>query len=152
MARAYGFSEVLRLTGATRAQLIHWTDRRLISASVQETTGTGSPRLFSYTDLLLIRSAVELVERFGLPIRKLNWAIQIIGFTLTTDHRILWLPRLPKGDSVPTDGCSFSSVESLGESLASARLARQSPEYFTAGIVVDIAAIDQALRSKGATE
>lgn len=151
MARAYGFSEVLSLTGATRARLIRWTDRGVISASVQETTGTGNPRLFSYVDLLLIRSAVELVGRFKLTMHTLNWAIQTIKFTLTTDHRCLWLPWLPKGDDA-MDSFSFGSVESLGKALASEGLVRQSPDGFTVGIVVDIAAIDQALRSKGATE
>ena len=91
----YRFREVLSLTGASRSQLIHWTDVELIAA-YSETTGTGHHRRFSFRNLVEVRVAV-LLAGYGLPVRTMAFIIGQVRGHLNEAHaldrdEVVWVP------------------------------------------------------------
>ena len=59
---------MLAHTGATRSQLIYWTDAELITPDVTETAGTGHHRAFSFRNLIQVKIATLLAPR-GLSVQ-----------------------------------------------------------------------------------
>lgn len=55
-----GFNRVLAVTGVTRSQLIHLTDRGFIQADLDPADGPGFPRRFSFANLVEVVVAREL--------------------------------------------------------------------------------------------
>jgi DNA-binding transcriptional MerR regulator len=69
---AFTSDQALRLTGASRRRLGYWVDTRLISPSIQRGEGRGRVRLFSFANLLELRTAVWLRDKVSLQlIRKI---------------------------------------------------------------------------------
>jgi DNA-binding transcriptional MerR regulator len=74
---AFNSLQVMALTGVTRKQVIHWDQKGIIKPSVRPATGRGSQRLYSYEDLLLLRTARALRDR-GLSLRKILRCVSFI--------------------------------------------------------------------------
>jgi len=91
----FGFSNVIELSGATRSQLIHWTDKQLITASIQEATGRGGWRKFNEVDILLVMAAVELTRRFSFPLRPLKAALAAVNEAATAQCQVVFLSGVP---------------------------------------------------------
>jgi uncharacterized protein (DUF433 family) len=69
---AFTSDQALRLTGASRRRLGYWVDTGLISPSIQRGEGRGRVRLFSFANLLELRTAVWLRDKVSLQlIRKI---------------------------------------------------------------------------------
>ena len=68
---AYGFGDVLALTGATRSQLIHWTSAKVITARIRDVQGTGHHRVFSLRDVVDVAVAVAMA-RYGLSVKSIG--------------------------------------------------------------------------------
>lgn len=84
--KTYTFSDVLRLTPATRSQVIHLTAKRVIVPDLSDATGTGNRRAFGLLNLVECTVAHEMVE-FGIE----HYAIaQIL-------RRVRWVAGDPKG-------------------------------------------------------
>lgn len=62
----YSTADILRITTATKAHLIHWGAIKLIPADVQETSGSGHHRRFSALNVLEIEVASAL-NRLQIP-------------------------------------------------------------------------------------
>lgn len=60
------FSDVVKWTDATRSNLIHWTNIRIIVPDLEDTAGPGYPRRFSTLNVLEVQLAAEM-NRFRLP-------------------------------------------------------------------------------------
>ena len=73
----YPLADVLKITGATKAQIVHWHGRGLLKPT-QESDGTGHKRLFDAHELVAIRGAVVLANDFHLPLRTLRLALEAI--------------------------------------------------------------------------
>ena len=74
-ARAYGFGDVLALTGASRSQLIYWTSAKVITARVRGVQGTGHHRVFSLRDLVDVAVAVALA-RYGVSAKSIGFVLR----------------------------------------------------------------------------
>lgn len=71
-AAAFTSDQALRLTGASRRRLSYWVDTGLIAPSIQRGEGRGRVRLFSFANLLELRTAVWLRDKVSLQlIRKI---------------------------------------------------------------------------------
>ncbi len=69
--------QVLRLTGVSRRRLNYWLDRGIISADVDEARGRGHVRLWSFSNLIEVRVALQLrddvsLQLLGKIVRKLR--------------------------------------------------------------------------------
>jgi DNA-binding transcriptional MerR regulator len=70
----YTSTRVRQWTGATERQLRYWARKGIAKPSIQDTTTSGRPRLYSAEDLRWIRELVNLLAD--------GWSLQSIGFQL----------------------------------------------------------------------
>ena len=111
---AYMVEMVAKLTGATLKQLIHWDKTQLISPSISSAKGKGSRRIYSFMDVLAIKTAVML-RREGVSLQKVRRCLKYLR-----DHHT-------RNDAAPlatmhllTDGASiFMLSENPGEACQS---------------------------------
>jgi len=54
---AYNAKTACKLTGITYRQLVYWDNTHLIKPSISEAEGTGTVRLYSFTDLVELKVA-----------------------------------------------------------------------------------------------
>src|SRR4051812_25240062 len=50
MAAAYSFSDLVRLSGASKNEVTNWVQKKLIRPDIADSTGTGVHRAFSFLD------------------------------------------------------------------------------------------------------
>ncbi|MCS7016409.1 MAG: MerR family transcriptional regulator, partial [Gemmatales bacterium] len=68
---------VARVTGATVKQLIHWDRTDLIRPSIARARGKGTRRVYSFWDVLAIRTAVML-RREGISLQKIRQCLRYL--------------------------------------------------------------------------
>ena len=59
---SFRISEVSRLVGATRSQLVYWDEIGLVSPSLRSASGRGSRRLYSTEDILELKVLMRLLH------------------------------------------------------------------------------------------
>ncbi len=97
-AGPFTMADVMRLTLASRSQLVYWTSCGLIVANVRETSGTGHPRLFDLENLVEIAVAVCL-SGYKLPVRSLRWVIHVVRSMLASGVEMMLVTNDPfRGD------------------------------------------------------
>jgi DNA-binding transcriptional MerR regulator len=74
---AYMLETVARITGATIKQLIHWDLSGLVQPSVVPAHGKGSRRVYSFLDILAIKTAVTL-RREGISLQKIRRCLKYL--------------------------------------------------------------------------
>jgi DNA-binding transcriptional MerR regulator len=99
---AFSTAEAARLSGLTPRQLDHWARQGFLCPSVQEASGYGSSRRYSFADLVKLRVAARLRgSGVGLPrMRRCVEALKRLGATggadlgrarlLVIGNRVLW--------------------------------------------------------------
>lgn len=89
----YRGTVVCQITGITYRQLDYWTRTDLIVASVADAAGSGSQRLYSFRDILLIKIIKSLVDA-GISLQNVRKALthlqemgveDLAGLTLMSD-------------------------------------------------------------------
>ncbi len=96
---AYMLETVARVTGASVKQLIHWDLSGLVSPSIAAAHGKGTRRVYSFLDILAIKTAVTL-RREGISLQKVRRCIRYLR-----DHQ----PEVEQplaGLNLVTDGAS----------------------------------------------
>ncbi|MCS7168238.1 MAG: MerR family transcriptional regulator [Gemmatales bacterium] len=68
---------VARVTGATVKQLIHWDRTNLIRPSIARARGKGTRRVYSFLDILAIKTAVML-RREGISLQKIRQCLRYL--------------------------------------------------------------------------
>ncbi len=74
---AYNTKTVCRITGLTRRQVDYWDRIGFIKPEVQEASGYGSVRLYSFRDLVQLKVAKVLLDK-GLSLQKIRKAIDYL--------------------------------------------------------------------------
>ncbi|MER3417338.1 MAG: hypothetical protein C4297_14180 [Gemmataceae bacterium] len=74
---AYMLQTVARVTGATVKQLIHWDETGLVRPSIAQAHGKGTRRLYSFLDVLAIKTAVML-RREGISLQKIRRCLKYL--------------------------------------------------------------------------
>lgn len=78
VVRAFTTEEAERLTGLSRRRLQYWDETDFIRPSVAARQGRGSPRLYSFRDLVELRVAAMLRNHLPLQVlRKLGAALDV---------------------------------------------------------------------------
>lgn len=96
-SEGYSFADVVRLTSATRSNLIFWADRGIITAAIEDTAGPGYPRRFSYMNLVEAELCAEM-NSFKVPARLIADAAE--------DFRLHHQRQLSIINNGPTDGAT----------------------------------------------
>jgi DNA-binding transcriptional MerR regulator len=74
---AYMLETVARVTGATIKQLIHWDRTGLVQPTIAQAHGKGSRRVYSFLDVLAIKTAVTL-RREGISLQKVRRCLKYL--------------------------------------------------------------------------
>jgi DNA-binding transcriptional MerR regulator len=93
----YRVPDVCRIVGISYRQLDYWARTGLVSPSIREAGGSGTQRLYSFQDLVLLRLIKSLLDT-GISLQQIRTAIEYLrenegneltGITLMSDgHRI----------------------------------------------------------------
>lgn len=84
---------VCQITGVTYRQLDYWTRTNLVTASIASAAGSGSHRLYSFRDLLMIKMIKALIDA-GISLQNVRKAVEhlatrgvedLSGLTLMSD-------------------------------------------------------------------
>lgn len=100
-AAGYRAPQVCKLVGITYRQLDHWARTGLLMPSLRKARGSGTQRLYSFTDLLRLRVVKRLLDA-GLSLRKIRKAVEwmrdemgaaqpLVDFTLVSDGTDIWV-------------------------------------------------------------
>jgi DNA-binding transcriptional MerR regulator len=74
---SFSFADVLKVTNATRSNLIHWTNIGIIKPDVEDTAGPGYPRRFSALNLIEAQLAWTL-NRLRIPVATIGDALRAL--------------------------------------------------------------------------
>ncbi|HZA40415.1 MAG TPA: MerR family transcriptional regulator [Actinomycetota bacterium] len=80
----YRGPQTCNIVGITYRQLDYWTRTGLVTPSVQEATGSGSQRLYSFNDLLQLKVIKSLTDA-GASLQKVRQAIDYVRDNLDDD-------------------------------------------------------------------
>jgi|SRR5450759_3542032 len=81
MIEAFSQDLVARITGLTRRQLEYWDDTDVIKPSIAESEGRGSPRLYSFRDLIELKVAARMRRKLRpAQMRDLMQQLEARGF------------------------------------------------------------------------
>jgi DNA-binding transcriptional MerR regulator len=87
---AFRAPEVCELAGISYRQLDYWSRTGLIKPGIKEASGSGTRRLYSFKDLILIKAIKGLIEA-GMSLQKVREAIDYIRGAMTEDPSELTL-------------------------------------------------------------
>lgn len=97
---AFTTHEAERLAGLTPRRLQYWDETGFIRPSVAARRGRGSPRLYSFQDLVQLRIAAQLRDRLSLQaLRRLKAALDVdapfaeVRFAVTTGGETVYLAQ-----------------------------------------------------------
>ncbi|HOD83453.1 MAG: hypothetical protein BWX88_01676 [Planctomycetes bacterium ADurb.Bin126] len=74
---AFNSRQASEIVGVTRRKIVHWDKRGLVKPSVCPAQGRGSRRLFSYVDLLALKTVQTLREE-GLSLQKIRKCVRYL--------------------------------------------------------------------------
>jgi len=98
---AFRSNQITKLFGITLRQLNYWVKTGLVTPSILNSEGRGSSRIFSFTDLLQIRTIKALLDG-GMSIQKIRKSVDYIKQELKIN--------LPLTARLITDGKSIFKV------------------------------------------
>lgn len=87
---AFRAPEVCELAGVTYRQLDYWSRTGLVRPGVKEASGSGTRRLYSFKDLVLIKAIKRLIDA-GMSLQKIREAIEYVRGAMTEDPSELTL-------------------------------------------------------------
>src|SRR3954466_6148507 len=93
----YRVPEVCRVVGISYRQLDYWARTGLVTPSVREAGGSGTQRLYSFRDLVLLKVIKRLLAA-GVSLHRIREAIEFLR-----DH----MKREPQGITLMSDGSSI---------------------------------------------
>jgi DNA-binding transcriptional MerR regulator len=107
LADGYRAPQVCRLVGISYRQLDYWARTDLLKPSVQDARGSGSQRLYSFTDVVQLKVIKRLLDA-GMSLKKIRQAVETLREQLRS-HR-------PLGDvTLLSDGQSIYAAHSPDE-------------------------------------
>jgi DNA-binding transcriptional MerR regulator len=83
--QGYRGPQACKIVGITYRQLDYWTRTGLVTPSLQEATGSGSQRLYSFNDLLQLKVIKSLTDA-GASLQKVRQAIDWVRDNLVEDN------------------------------------------------------------------
>ena len=101
----YRGPQATKIVGITYRQLDYWTRTGLIIPSLQQATGSGSQRLYSFNDLLQLK-VIKSLSDAGASLQKIRQAIEYVRDNLADDWSRL---------TIVTDGAGVYACTSDAE-------------------------------------
>ena len=95
----YRAPQVCRLVGITYRQLDYWARTDLLRPSAQEASGSGSQRLYSFTDLIQLKVIKRLLDA-GMSLKRIRSAVKILRDQLESDKPLADVTLLSDGTTI----------------------------------------------------
>ncbi|MDH3306715.1 MAG: MerR family transcriptional regulator [Acidimicrobiia bacterium] len=91
--------QVCKLVGITYRQLDYWARTNLIKPSLQHAHGSGSQRLYSFTDVVQLKVIKRLLDA-GMSLKKIRQAMEILQAQLQSDQPLVDVTLLSDGSTI----------------------------------------------------
>lgn len=95
----YRAPQVCRLVGITYRQLDYWARTDLLKPSMQEAQGSGSQRLYSFSDLVQLKVIKRLLDA-GMSLKRIRSAVEILREQLESDRPLSDVTLLSDGQTI----------------------------------------------------
>ena len=95
----YRAPQVCRLVGITYRQLDYWARTDLLRPTAKEASGSGSQRLYSFTDLIQLKVIKRLLDA-GMSLKRIRSAVEILRDQLESDRPLTDVTLLSDGTTI----------------------------------------------------
>lgn len=95
----YRAPQVCALVGITYRQLDYWARTDLLKPSLQSAQGSGSQRLYSFTDVVQLKVVKRLLDA-GMSLKKIREAVSNLRDELASDRPLMDVTLLSDGSSI----------------------------------------------------
>jgi DNA-binding transcriptional MerR regulator len=96
---AYRAPQVCSLVGISYRQLDYWARTGLITPSVQQASGSGSQRLYSFSDVVQLKVVKRLLDA-GMSLKKIRKAMEILSAELASESPLSDVTLLSDGNTI----------------------------------------------------
>jgi len=128
--------QVVALTGVPYKRLDSWANSGFLIPSIAEADGTGSRRLYSFQDLVTLRTA-KILRDAGISLQGLRKVVQFLRDTHGTEQPLAHTRLIVAGDDV-------LMVQTDGELMSVLRY----PGQHVLRVIVDLGRLVQALHEE----
>jgi DNA-binding transcriptional MerR regulator len=99
--REFGYRapQVCNLVGITYRQLDYWARTNLITPTLQRATGSGSQRLYSFSDVVQLKVIKRLLDA-GMSLKKIRQAVEILREQMASDRPLADVTLLSDGQTI----------------------------------------------------
>jgi DNA-binding transcriptional MerR regulator len=99
--REFGYRapQVCNLVGITYRQLDYWARTNLISPSLQRAAGSGSQRLYSFSDVVQLKVIKRLLDA-GMSLKNIRQAVEILKEQMESDRPLADVTLLSDGQTI----------------------------------------------------
>jgi DNA-binding transcriptional MerR regulator len=101
----YRIPDVQKIVGISYRQLDYWARTGLVRPSIRDAGGSGTQRLYSFEDLVVLRTIKKLLDA-GVSLQRIRKAIGFLRDQLNTE---------PQGVTIMSDGSRIFACESPDE-------------------------------------
>lgn len=91
--------QVCNLVGITYRQLDYWARTGLLEPSLQRASGSGSQRLYSFTDVVQLKVIKQLLDA-GMSLKKIRSAVEILRDQLASEQPLTDVTLLSDGHTI----------------------------------------------------
>lgn len=95
----YRAPQVCKLVGITYRQLDYWARTGLIMPSMQAATGSGSQRVYSFTDVVQLKVIKNLLDA-GMSLKKIRSAVDILRNEMDSEQPLADVTLLSDGQTI----------------------------------------------------
>ena len=95
----YRAPQVCKLVGITYRQLDYWARTGLLEPSLRQASGSGSQRLYSFTDVVQLKVIKQLLDA-GMSLKKIRSAVEILKEQLASDQPLTDVTLLSDGRTI----------------------------------------------------
>lgn len=97
--QGYRAPQVCKIVGITYRQLDYWARTGLLQPSIQEAAGSGSQRLYAFSDIVQLRVVKRLLDA-GMSLKKIRQAMQILQDQLHSERPLADVTLLSDGATI----------------------------------------------------
>jgi DNA-binding transcriptional MerR regulator len=97
--QGYRAPQVCSIVGITYRQLDYWARTGLLKPSIQSAQGSGSQRLYSFTDIVQLRVVKRLLDA-GMSLKKIRQAMDILRDQLSSERPLADVTLLSDGHTI----------------------------------------------------
>jgi DNA-binding transcriptional MerR regulator len=99
MTEGFRAPQVCKLVGISYRQLDYWARTKLIVPSLQQAKGSGSQRLYSFTDVVQLKVIKRLLDA-GMSLMKIRSAVEILREQLDSQQPLADVTLLSDGQTI----------------------------------------------------